>query len=506
MKCLALVALLIGCGHPSLGTDAGGDLPDADVGHRDGATIGDAKPSGDSGTGSDGGAGNDGGSDGSVPGDGGAGDGGSAGDGNTGDAGGHDACGLAACARAFSSGTDGAALAVAVDSANNVYVAGLSESDLVFGTHTLYQVGARDAFVVSFAPDGSYRWAKRWGHSTTLVGAYGIAVDASNNLYIVGGMTGPIDFGGGYVGSQGMFVASFDQNGNYRWARGDGGGSGLLGVATSGGTVYGIGRFVNSVSFSSSTTLTSVGAEDVVVAAFDASSGALAWARSVGTAATDYEGGIVARPGSIAFTMSSGAVGSGERLVSWTSTGADRWSTALPAALDLRGLSADASGNLYVSGLHTGGTDTVPNAPYVSGDNEYVHAYTDGGTSQWSWTLPESPTHSVNAIPFTPSAFNPAHELVLAGTYDGTLYTGSTTLTSGSKTIFLATFATSGTPVAARRFDDASSTATEWVHGVAIDSVGTTYVVGQYFGAPNFGDGALSFASQGGVLIVRVAP
>lgn len=505
MKAVALVVMLVlvGCGHHSAATDSGvgGDVVSGD--DASGGNDGNVDP--DAGTGGDGG--NTGGDGGNTGGDGGnTGDGGNgSGDGN----GGPGACGMTVCAKAFSSGTDGAALAVAVDSANNVYIAGLAESDLVFGTHTIFQVGARDAFVVSFAADGSYRWAKRWGSSTKLVGAYGIAVDASNNIYIVGGMTGAIDFGGGFVGSQGMFVASFDTNGNYRWARGDGGGSGLLAVAVADGKVFGIGRFLGSVTFSPTTTLTSAGAEDVVVAAFDTANGAFSWARSVGTAATDVEGGIVARTGVIAFTMSSALVGSGERLVSWTTAGADRWSTSLPAALDLRGVSVDATGTVYVSGLHRGGTDVVPGATYVNGDNEYVHAYTDGGTSvtsAWSWTLPVSPARTVSAIPLTPSAFNPAHDLVLAGTYDGTLYTGSTNLTNGNKTVFLATFAATGTPLAARRFDDASTTATEWVHGTAIDTAGITYVVGQYFGTPNFGDGALPFASQGGVMILRVAP
>jgi hypothetical protein len=414
---------------------------------------------------------------------------------------------MAVCAGGFSSGTDAAALAVAVDSADNVYVAGLAESDLVFGTHTLFQLGARDAFVVSFAADGTYRWGKRWGHSTELAGAYGIAVDASDNIYIVGGMTGAIDFGGGYVGSSaGAFIASFDAQGTYRWARGDGGGSGFYDVASAGGTVYAIGRFLGSMTLSATTTLTSAGAEDVVVAAFGTSDGALTWARRIGTAATDYEGGIVARSGSIAFTMASGAIGTGERLVGWTSAGADVWSTPLSAALDLRGLSVDASGNLYVSGLHRGGVDTVPGSTYVNGDNEYVHAFTAAGASRWSWTLPESPARTVTAIPLTPSAFDPSGNLVLAGTYDGTLYTGTTMQTGGRATPFLATFAADGTPLASRRFDDASSIATEWVHGVAIDSTGTTYLVGQYYGAPNFGDGALPFASEGGVLVMRVAP
>src|SRR5262249_20045143 len=126
--------------------------------------------------------------------------GGDSGDGgHHGDGGMSDACGLAVCAQAFSSGTNGTAFAAAVDGANNVYIAGLAESDLVFGTHTLFKQSARDAFVVSFAADGTYRWAKRCGHGTDVTGAYGIAVDATSNIYIVGAASGAVDFGGGLL-------------------------------------------------------------------------------------------------------------------------------------------------------------------------------------------------------------------------------------------------------------------------------------------------------------------
>jgi len=109
-------------------------------------------------------------------------------------------------------------------------------------------------------------------------------------------------------------------------------------------------------------------------------------------------------------------------------------------------------------------------------------------------------------VPFTRPAIDPAGNVVLAGTYDGTLVTGSGTLATGSENIFRASFGPTGTPVASRRVDDASSTATEWVHGHAIDSAGVAYVAGEYFGAPNFGGGALPFASEGGLLILRFAP
>lgn len=467
--------------------DAGGD---GAGGSHDGGGRGDA--------GQDGGAlGGDGGVH-----DGGATDGGL---GGSGDGGGAGPCAAAVCAQALGGGTKGAALGVATDADRNVYIVGLAESDLVFGGHTLYQVGSRDAFVVSFTADGTYRWAKRFGHGTDLAGAYAIAVDGARNIYITGGQTGPIDFGGGPVGDSGMFVASFDHDGNYRWARGDGG-LGALALAMAGTHVYTMEQFTGTLAFPEGTTLVSAGAQDVAVAAFDAATGHLAWARRLGSDASDGEGNIVARPDWIAFSMSGPTVGNGEQLVSWTADGADRWVTPLSPALDLAGLAIDGAGNLYLAGMHDGGTDVVPGATYSSGENRYVHAFDGAGASRWSWTLVADPAYQWAAIPYTRATLDAAGNVVLAGTLETTLYTGSSTVSGGAETIFIASYAATGTPLAARSIDDHSTSAHEWLHGIAIDSGNVTWPVGEYWGTPDFGDGALPFSSEGGILILRLAP
>jgi len=86
--------------------------------------------------------------------------------------------------------------------------------------------------------DGTYRWAKRFGHGTALVGAYAIAIDG-HAIYVAGGLTEAIDFGGGAVGGEaGQFLASFDHDGNYRWARADAHIIGAPAVAVAGAQVY----------------------------------------------------------------------------------------------------------------------------------------------------------------------------------------------------------------------------------------------------------------------------
>lgn len=495
MRRALLIAIVVaGCGHTH---GLGGSVDASEGAPRDAGA--DARAGGHV----DGGSG-DGGLRGDAGHDGGGGGPGDAAGGPR-DAGGGGPCAQAVCAQALGGGTKGAALGVATDADRNVYIVGLAESDLVFGGHTLYQVGARDAFVVSFAADGTYRWAKRFGNGTTLAGAYAVAVDAARNIYITGGQTGPIDFGGGPVGGSGMFVASFDHDGNYRWARGDGG-LGALALAMAGTHVYAMEQFTGTLAFSDGPMLVSAGAQDVAVAAFDAATGHLAWARRLGGAATDDPGNIVARPDWIAFSMSTATVGDGEQLVSWTADGADRWVTPLAPALDLAGLAIDGGGNLYLAGMHDGGTDVVPGATPSSGDNRYVHAFDGTGASRWSWTLVEAPAYDWTAIPYTRATLDADGNVVLAGTLDTTIYTGSGAVSGGAETIFLASYGPTGTPHAARSIDDQSTSAHEWLQGVAVDAANVTWPVGQYWGTPNFGDGALPFSSEGGVLILRLAP
>lgn len=65
---------------------------------------------------------------------------------------------------------------VAVDSANNIIITGYTDS---FGA------GNNDAFVVKYSSAGSLLWSKTWGGSGDDRG-YGVAVDSANNIIIAG--------------------------------------------------------------------------------------------------------------------------------------------------------------------------------------------------------------------------------------------------------------------------------------------------------------------------------
>jgi len=66
--------------------------------------------------------------------------------------------------------------AIQIDSNNNIYISGYSSS---------YSQGATDMAILKFYQNGTLMWNKTWGGSDPDA-AYGIAIDSNNNYYIVG--------------------------------------------------------------------------------------------------------------------------------------------------------------------------------------------------------------------------------------------------------------------------------------------------------------------------------
>ncbi|MBL8062060.1 MAG: SBBP repeat-containing protein, partial [Anaerolineales bacterium] len=83
-------------------------------------------------------------------------------------------------------------LAIAVDGSGNVYTTGLFNGTADFdpgaGTANLTSAGGYDIFVSKLDAIGYFVWAKGLGGTANDVG-YGIAVDASGNVYTTGYFT-----------------------------------------------------------------------------------------------------------------------------------------------------------------------------------------------------------------------------------------------------------------------------------------------------------------------------
>lgn len=191
-------------------------------------------------------------------------------------------------------------LAVAISPKSDLYVVAGFQGTVDFGAGSLTSAAdGTDVALIKLASNGKLRWAIRFGGDTGESGT-DVAVDASDNSYVVGSFTGTTTIGSQVLTSAGgvdAFIASFTPSGDLRWAKSIGGAgedhAGGVGVDAE-GRVYITGKFTGEVSMGGPTPLTAVGSGDVFVASFDAQGG-YRWATSFGAGGNDIGLDLAAR-------------------------------------------------------------------------------------------------------------------------------------------------------------------------------------------------------------------
>ena len=172
-------------------------------------------------------------------------------------------------------------ISIAFDAAGNIFVAGIFDGTMYFGSISLYFAGYYDTFLAKYDASGSVLWAKRAGYADADVG-YSVAADAAGNAYLTGSFSSPtIIFGAttltnannnGYLSD--IFVTKYDVSGNEAWAIRVGGSSSESAnsnVVDASGNIYVAGGFNSSTVSFGSTTLPSAGQQDVFLAKLDGS-------------------------------------------------------------------------------------------------------------------------------------------------------------------------------------------------------------------------------------------
>jgi hypothetical protein len=299
-----------------------------------------------------------------------------------------------------------------------------------------------------FAQSDIWLWAKQAGGTDYEYGN-SIAIDSSGNSYVTGCFQGTASFGDTNLTSSGcadIFIAKLNSNGNWLWAHKAGGTSPDYGygIATdSSGNSYVTGYFEGTASFGT-ITLTSSGYIDIFIAKLD-SSGNWLWVKKAG--GTNYDGGY--------------------------------------------GIAIDSSGNSYVTGYFQGsasfGTITLTSN---SNSRDIFVAKLDS-SGNWLWAKQAggtSPDYSYGI------AIDSSGNSYVTGYFWGTASFGTTTLTSsGDIDIFIAKLDSSGNWLGAKQ---AGGTSNDYGYGIAIDSLGNSYVTGYFEGTASFGTTTLT--SNGG--------
>jgi hypothetical protein len=157
---------------------------------------------------------------------------------------------------------------MAVDSSDNVYLAGGTES---FGA------GVDDMVLIKYDGNGVQQWNRTWGGEDT-DGGYGITVDSSGDVYFAGRTD---SFG---VGGSDMVLVKYDGNGIQQWNRTWGGGEYDCGTEVALDSL-------DNVYLAGSTESFGVGGHDMVLVKYDGN-GTQQWNCTWGGDDNDYSNGI----------------------------------------------------------------------------------------------------------------------------------------------------------------------------------------------------------------------
>lgn len=363
------------------------------------------------------------------------------------------------------------ARAVAVDANNNVAITGQFEGSVDFGGGPLAATGTGyDVYVAKYDRFGNYRWSKRFGDNGNQFGM-SVAFDPAGNVFVAGRVFTGINFGGGLLdahGSDDVFVAKLDPDGNHVWSKSFGGPGAdrceRIAVDSAGNVIV-AGGFSGTASFGGAS-LTSAGLRDVFVIKLDPT-------------------------GNVVFRQRAG--GAGDDLA--------------------YGVATDGTNNVIVTGTFAGSVD-FGGPPIVSeGDADVFVAKLDpAGAHLWSERFGGAGADEAQDVAVSPAA----GEVVLTGTFSSTIdfsgeQGGSTLTSAGSRDIFVAKLDAAGGHVFSQRFGDAQDQlSTEFETGartsVALDALGNILLSGTLYGAADFGGGTHTSAGRTDVYLAKLDP
>jgi hypothetical protein len=361
--------------------------------------------------------------------------------------------------------------------------------------------------ILSNSLSAQQTWA--WAHSAGGIQqtmSYGIAIDSIGNSYITGWFEDTIHFENNTFlvttintnqFASDMFLAKYDKDGNFIWARKVGStgydfGSGV--AVDKFGYVYVSGQFSGSVSFGSST-LTSAGDYDIFVAKFD-SNGTLLWANRGGGSGWDVcngiavdnncncyiTGGIQGGPTTFGSTTLTSAGNYDVFVAKYDTNGNFGWASASGGTSDDRatGISVDVLGNTYVTGFFkntaTFGTTTLNS---FGGYDAFLAKYDAAGNPVWAKKRGGADDDQGNAVKVMTSG-----DIYITGFYHSTAHFDTTTLISaGDQDIFVAKHDYKGDVVWAKSW---GGTYIDNGCAISADTFNNVYVAGSFWGTGQF--------------------
>jgi hypothetical protein len=352
---------------------------------------------------------------------------------------------------------------VAVDDSNNVVVVGGFYGEINFGCVVLERTVSTNAFVAKFDENGGCLWAKQFGDAARQAATH-VATDRLGNIIVAGSFEGTVDFGGGELSSSGgfnMVLAKLDAQGNHVWSRRFGDADQLTL-----GEIKGI-----AVGDSS----------DIVI------TGAFA-----GT--LDFGGAVLTSAGGLDMFLAK-----------LDGDGNHQWSQSYGAAAQQypRGVAIDGQGNVVATGDFNGQVDfgggTLVN---TSASDVFVAKFDSSGNHLWSSRYGNANAgdyHRAQGV-----AVDGAGNIVITGDYEGDIDFGGGVLAgAGEYDVFVAKLAPSGAHMWSQGFGDEDE---DYVKGIAVDDSANVVVTGHFYGDIEFGGGPISSGGSNDIFLAKLDP
>lgn len=412
------------------------------------------------------------------------------------------------------------AVALAVDAAGNIYLAGSFAEKVNLGGQDLTSAGSSDIFLAKLDPLGKHVWSKRLGDGEAQeVGD--LAVDQAGYLLLTGGFYGTIDFGSEEITSAGgrdIFLAKFEPSGAYLTSRhygGSGDESSSSIAVTQTNDIYMTGLFTGSIDFGSSP-LTSQGSTDIFLAKLDSSLGLL-WSYPFGDSASQAGQGVAADASSGVWMTGNfrGEVDFGEGPVT-TTGGQDVFVTHIDAGsgyvsasffgdmLDFQtgtAIGVDSTGSAVITGSFFG---TLPmdgeTLTSTGGQDVFLVKLGEDGAYVWGQSYGDANTQQPKAL-----ALDAQDNILLAGYFNGAIDfgDGGSHTSGGAQDAFLAKLDTAGKHLWSKRFGDQSDN--QVATDVLADPDGNVIVCGYFAGTADFGNGVLGSAGGWDLFVAKFA-
>ncbi|ESU22321.1 hypothetical protein FEDK69T_23040 [Flavobacterium enshiense DK69] len=373
---------------------------------------------------------------------------------------------------------------IAVDASGNRYVAGYFQGTADFdpsvGTANLTAVGWGDIFIAKYDSNGKYLWAKAFGGGLD-DSAISIALNNNGEVYVTGFFSATADFDPSAAtanltstGNEDIFIAKYDSNGNYIWAKAFGGtNSDYVNsiVVNTDGEVYLTGSFWDTADFDPSVAtanLTSAGYDDIFIAKYS-SSGSYIWVKGIGGTGFDASNDITLNSsgevhitGYFSNTVDFDPSASTANLTSaeysdifiakYTNNGSYLWAKAMGGAASdsARSLVVNSIGEVYITGDFSNTVDFDPSAATANltsaGYNDiFIAKYTNNGSYLWAKAMGGFESDLGFSL-----AVNSSGEVIITGTFSWTVdfdpSAATSTLTSvnQSRDIFIAKYNSNG--------------------------------------------------------------